>query len=91
MHYVPSEAAYRARNKVLTEREIQVLCMAAVMSDKMVGKRLGITTKTVCWHLNMMRHKLGVSSTGAAVFTLLGRGVICLEDITPYLSACKWL
>lgn len=89
--YPPSDAAYRARNKVLTERELQVLCMAAVMSDKAVAKALNIRNCTVRRHNDVIRHKTGASSTREAAFILLDKGVIDVTDITRHLKACNEL
>jgi two-component system nitrate/nitrite response regulator NarL len=56
----------------LTERERQVLKMiAAGLSNKMIGNKLGITEGTVKVHVKNLLHKLGLRSrVEAAVWAL---------------------
>ncbi len=66
--------------EVLTEREVQVLQLAAQgFSNKEIGRRLGISARTVQGHLANIYGKLGVNNRTAAVIEGQRRGWIILE------------
>lgn len=66
--------------EALTEREVEVLRLAAHgLSNKEIGRRLGISARTVQGHLANIYGKLGVNSRTAAVVEGQRRGWIVLE------------
>jgi DNA-binding NarL/FixJ family response regulator len=63
----------------LTNRERQVLgLLADGFGNKQIAARLGISTKTVKTHLELLFDKLGASSRTEAVATAVRRGVLLL-------------
>ena len=61
----------------LNERELEIVSyLARGASNKVIGRRLGITENTVKFHLKKIFSKLDVSTRRAAVATLLARGVV---------------
>ncbi len=66
--------------EALTEREVEVLRLAAQgFSNKEIGRRLGISARTVQGHLANIYGKLGVNNRTAAVVEGRRRGWIVLE------------
>lgn len=66
--------------EALTAREIDVLRLAAQgMTNRAIGRALGISDRTVQGHLANIYGKLGVSSRTEAVTEALKRGWIVLE------------
>lgn len=65
----------------LTEREIEVLRLAARgLTNRAIGRELGISDRTVQGHLANVYGKLGVSSRTEAVTKAMKLGWIVLED-----------
>ena len=64
----------------LTQRETEVLELAARMGNREVAAHLGITERTVKGHLTNIFQKLNVASRTEAVLDALRRGWISLED-----------
>lgn len=74
----PASAAEQV--EALTAREIDVLRLAAQgMTNRAIGRALGISDRTVQGHLANVYGKLGVSSRTEAVTEALKRGWIVLE------------
>jgi DNA-binding NarL/FixJ family response regulator len=66
--------------ETLTEREVEVLNLVARgMTNKAIGKQLGISDRTVQGHLANIYGKLGVSSRTEAVTEALRQGWITIE------------
>jgi len=67
----------------LTEREKEVLRLAGLgLSNRDIGNRLFISTRTVQSHLNRIFHKLQVTSRTEAVTEGLRKGILKLDDIS---------
>ncbi|MGC8875011.1 MAG: response regulator [Chloroflexia bacterium] len=74
----PATAAEQA--EPLTEREIEVLRLTARgLTNKAIGRELGISPRTVQGHLANIYGKLGVTSRTEAVTEALRRGWIVIE------------
>jgi DNA-binding NarL/FixJ family response regulator len=70
----------QATTEPLTEREIEVLRLAAKgLTNKAIGQALGISDRTVQGHLANIYGKLGVGSRTEAVTEALKQGWIVLE------------
>lgn len=68
--------------ELLTERELQVLKMAARgMTNKAIARGLGLSTRTVQAHLGHVFQKLGVASRTEAVIRGLRQGWFGLEEL----------
>ena len=62
----------------VTPRETQVLCWVAEgKSDWAIGRILSISSKTVNFHVENAKRKLGVGTRVQAVVAALREGVIC--------------
>jgi len=73
---VPLPGARRT-SSVLTEREEEVLLLVAQgLSNRQIGERLYISTKTVSVHVSNLLAKLGVSGRAEAVAVAHRRGLI---------------
>lgn len=73
----PAEAACE---EALSEREVEVLRLTARgLSNKEIGRSLGLSPRTVQGHLANIYSKLGVSSRTEAVTVALRRGWIVIE------------
>jgi two-component system, NarL family, response regulator YdfI len=71
----PSTTAVVATDIELTERELEVLRIAAEgETNKGIGLHLGITDRTVKAHLSSIYNKLGVDSRSAAIAAAARRG-----------------
>jgi two-component system, NarL family, response regulator YdfI len=71
----PAAAPVVAANIDLTERELEVLRVAAEgETNKGIGLRLGITDRTVKAHLSSIYNKLGVDSRAAAIAAAARQG-----------------
>lgn len=61
----------RLRLALLTPRERQVLqCLMEGKRSKQIARALGLSRKTVDWHLSVVREKIGVDSTGDVMLFL---------------------
>jgi DNA-binding NarL/FixJ family response regulator len=83
-HYIsPGQATAEEGIEPLTERESEVLAMAARgLSNKMIARELKLSDRTVQVHLSNIFGKLGVASRTEAVITALRRGLLRLEEIS---------
>ncbi len=62
---------------VLTERQAKVLaCVAAGQSNKQVARSLGISERTIKYHLEGIFLRLEVANRAEAVMTALAKGLI---------------
>ena len=77
---VTAPVAAREQAEPLTDREIEVLRLTARgMTNKEMGRQLGISARTVQGHLANIYGKLGVYSRTEAVTEALRRGWIVVE------------
>jgi len=61
----------RSRLALLTPKERQVLqCLVEGKRSKQIALALGLSRKTVDWHLSVMREKMGADSTGDLLLLL---------------------
>lgn len=83
-HFVhPSEKPIEPRVQLLTDREIEVLQMAAKgQSNRQIAHELTVSMRTVQAHLRSIFNKLEVGSRTEAVVAGLKNGLLTLEDIT---------
>jgi NarL family two-component system response regulator LiaR len=83
-HFVPSaHEAEGGASEVLTQRELQVLKLAAKgMSNKDIAKELYLSARTVQAHLANIFDKLQVGSRTEAILNGLKEGWFTLEDIS---------
>jgi two-component system, NarL family, response regulator YdfI len=73
----PKPAATAQTDSTLTEREIEVLRLAAKGErNKEMAYKLGITERTVKAHLQSIYQKFGVDSRAAAVAVAAGKGLL---------------
>lgn len=80
VQHMTSEPRASGPSEALTEREVAVLRLTAQgLSNKEIGRRLGISARTVQGHLANIYGKLGVNSRTAAVVEGQRRGWIMLE------------
>jgi DNA-binding NarL/FixJ family response regulator len=71
----------RSQEEALTGRELEVLQLAARgLTNRAIGRELGISSRTVQGHLANIYGKLCVSSRTEAVTRALQRGWIVLDD-----------
>ena len=67
----------RAAESVLTEREKEVLTVAAEgLTARQIGRRLGVRERTVTTHLGRIYRKLGATSRVAAIAAATRSGVL---------------
>ncbi|MCH7835387.1 MAG: response regulator transcription factor [Chloroflexi bacterium] len=79
----PGQATAQEEIEPLTERESEVLGMAAKgLSNKMIARELKLSDRTVQAHLSNIFGKLGVASRTEAVITGLRRGLLQLEELS---------
>jgi DNA-binding NarL/FixJ family response regulator len=79
----PGQATAQEEIEPLTERESEVLGMAAKgLSNKMIAHELRLSDRTVQAHLSNIFGKLGVASRTEAVITGLRRGLLQLEELS---------
>ncbi|MGB9722273.1 MAG: response regulator [Chloroflexia bacterium] len=79
-HVAAGGARAASPAEALTEREVEVLRLTALgLSNKEIGRRLGISARTVQGHLANIYGKLGVNSRTAAVMEGQRRGWIFPE------------
>ena len=72
--------ATRANEALLSDRQVEILqAIADGMSTKQAGRYLGITTKTVHNHLNVIYRKLDAQSLTHAVLGAVRLGIINLD------------
>ena len=65
----------KARLALLTPRERQVVeCLMEGNRSKQIALALGLSRKTVDWHLSVVREKVGVDSTGDLMLLLYKAG-----------------
>jgi DNA-binding CsgD family transcriptional regulator len=78
---VPSTLFGRANEErpALSAREVEVLQLSSDgLSDKEIAERLFISTRTVHFHLDRVRSKIGVDTTSKAYVEAIKRGdVLC--------------
>lgn len=80
--FVETGAPRRAPAPTLTERELGVLTAASDgVTAREIGKRLGVSERTVTTHLNHIYRKLGVSSRTGALSIALKLGLVTLTPI----------
>ena len=71
--------AERPPQSELSPRELEVLTLIADgLSNKEIGKRLGITEATVKWHVNIILSRLDVADRTEAIVAALQRGIMHL-------------
>ena len=74
-------AAPRLPTTILSQREIEVLTLLrSGLNNAEIGRRLGITQRTVRFHVSTIFEKLGVSDRTAAVSRAFDLGVL---RVTP--------
>jgi DNA-binding NarL/FixJ family response regulator len=77
------QAGGQGEMEPLSDRESEVLTMAAKgLSNKMIGRDLSLSDRTVQVHLSNIFGKLGVASRTEAVITALQRGLLRLEELS---------
>jgi DNA-binding NarL/FixJ family response regulator len=80
--FVENGDAKRGPSPTLTERELGVLSAAADgATAREIGRKLGVTERTVTTHLNHIYRKLGVSSRTGALSIALKLGLVSLQPI----------
>jgi NarL family two-component system response regulator LiaR len=78
----PDKPQEREPSEVLSDREMQVLKLAARgMSNQDIAEELCLSTRTVQGHLGNIFNKLSVSSRTEAVIRALKEGWITLDDV----------
>jgi two-component system, LuxR family, response regulator FixJ len=78
----------KARLALLTPREKQVVeCLIEGKRSKQIALALGLSRKTVDWHLSVVREKVGVESTGDLMLLLYKAGYLGLNG-SPYPALC---
>jgi len=79
---IAARVAERIRKADLSPREVNVLkLIAAGLSNKEIGDRLGVSDATAKKHVTGLLAKLGVRDRTHAVTLSLERGIIDLEDV----------
>jgi two-component system NarL family response regulator len=79
---IASRVAQRIRKADLSPREVNVLkLIAAGLSNKEIGDRLGVSDATAKKHVTGLLAKLNVRDRTHAVTLALERGIIDLEDV----------
>jgi DNA-binding NarL/FixJ family response regulator len=74
---IAQEIAEHAVDEALTEREVQILkCVAAGISNKLIGVELAISESTVKAHMKNILPKLGATGRTHAVMIALKRGIL---------------
>lgn len=74
---VPKVVSFTQAESTLTERELEVLQLAAKGErNKEMAYKLGITERTVKAHLQSIYQKFGVDSRAAAVAVAAGKGLL---------------
>ena len=82
VHSGKGESGAGQASEVLTEREINVLKMAAGgMSNSAIAEKLHVSTRTVESHLGAIFDKLGVGSRMEAVIQAMKKGWLTLEEL----------
>jgi DNA-binding NarL/FixJ family response regulator len=77
---VSKTLAERPPHSQLSPREMEVLTLIADgLSNKEIGKRLGIAEATVKWHVNIILGRLGVADRTEAIVAALQRGIMHLR------------
>ncbi len=79
----PGRATVREGVEPLTDRESEVLAMAAKgLSNKLIARALSLSDRTVQVHLSNIFGKLNVASRTEAVITALRVGLLRLEELS---------
>ncbi len=74
----------RSRLALLTPKEKQVLqCLMEGQRSKQMALTLGLSRKTVDWHLSVIREKMGADSTGDLMLLLHKAGYLDAEGTPP--------
>jgi len=83
-HFVRNvEKSGNARIELLTDREIEILRLAARgQSNKQISDELRLSRRTIQAHLGNIFNKLQVGSRTEAVISGLKKGILTLDDIT---------
>jgi DNA-binding NarL/FixJ family response regulator len=77
-----------AEENALTERESAVLTYVAEgLSNREIGRRLGISQRTAQAHLSRVFHKLGVGSRTEAVAVALKEGLVKVPEVGSATTA----
>jgi DNA-binding CsgD family transcriptional regulator len=78
------------KTNLLTERELDVArVLLQGKSNKQIALELGITTRTVEFHLRNIYAKLGVASRAEAILTLAERGLLKTTGTVPVESTVE--
>lgn len=84
----PHHASSSANGEELTERELEVLRLAASgLGNKEIAERLALSLPTVKAHLVNVFNKMSVGSRTEAVLQALRRGWLHIEDVIPEAAA----
>ncbi len=76
----PGNGHERSTVSLLTEREVEILRLAAKgLANKQIARQLQISTRTVEWHLGHIFAKLGVSSRTQAIIHAVANRWFSLE------------
>lgn len=74
----------QSRLALLTPKEKQVLqCLIKGQRSKQIALALGLSRKTVDWHLSVMREKMGADSTGDLLLLLHKAGRLDAKGALP--------
>lgn len=77
-----------ARLALLTPKEKQVVdCLMEGKRSKQIALRLGLSRKTVDWHLSMVREKMDVDSTADLMLFLYKAGWLDADE-APHAASC---
>ena len=77
--YLAGTAVVAASRPAVSKRELMVLAqVAAGLSNKQIGRHLGISQKTVRNHLSRIFSKLGAGNRTEAVMNAMRRGLLCV-------------
>jgi DNA-binding NarL/FixJ family response regulator len=77
---ISKKLAERLPHSGLSPREMEVLQLIAKgLSNREIGKSLGIAEATVKWHVNLILSRLGVADRTEAIVAALQRGIMHLS------------
>jgi DNA-binding NarL/FixJ family response regulator len=76
---ISKKLAERLPHSTLSPRELEVLQLIAKgLSNREIGKALGIAEATVKWHVNLILSRMGVADRTEAIVAALQRGIMHL-------------